>query len=140
MRKIDKYDAGSDSMSVAGRLKAAMGRAGLEAKPQALIAALQKKTGKVAARQTVHNWFKPTCKFIEPVWLYAIAETLDVTAKWIAINEGPIERWQNLDDQESQLLATFRNLPDHAKPILMAEAEKILKVASPPSRVSPLKR
>ena len=95
-----------------GRLRAAMIRATHKPDPNVLKALLQEKKSLALGRQTVHNWFKPTCQFIEPQFLFAIADLLDVSAEWLATGQGLIDRPRQLDDDMTQLIGLYKSFPD----------------------------
>lgn len=97
---------------VFGRLRAAMMRAGKKPDYRVLQDLLAKQKEMQVGRQTVHNWFRPACQFIEPKYLFAIAEILDVSAQWLATGEGNMNRPIQLGDDLTQLVGLYESFPD----------------------------
>lgn len=82
-------------------------------------------------RQTVHKWIYET-KGPPPAALFQLADLLDLSARYIAVAQGPRkpnrQTAQN-DPQITKLLDDFNALPDGLKDHVARKAEKLRKYA-----------
>lgn len=85
-------------------------QAGKEPVYTELIALLYEKRGIKLNKQTAHNWFKPTSKFIDPRYLFDVAIVLNVSARWLATGKGAIAKPRYLNPDEAQILGIWDSL------------------------------
>lgn len=123
--------------TLAGRLRAAMVRAGKKAKPAELQAML-KAAGHEIGRQTPHNWFRPSTQFIEPIWLFRVAKVLDISPEWLATGDGQIAPPQVMSDDRVQVIEMWESLPtDKAKKSWIRSGHDILELVGKATRATP---
>lgn len=105
---------GEDLTTVAGRLRAAMMRAGKRAHYTVLKQMIDETLpgDTEINKQTVHNWFKPTCKFIDQAWLFKVAKLLDVSPEWLGTGDGNVAAPRTLSDDYEQAVGMWKSLPD----------------------------
>lgn len=97
------------------RLKAAMIRAGRQPVYTELVKLLQEKRGVRVNKQTAHNWFKPTSKFIDPKYLFDIASALEISARWLTTGSGRIDIPRYLTDDEADVLGLLEAFGSNRK-------------------------
>lgn len=115
-------------MLVSGRLRAAMIRAGKRAN-YAVLKQMLEQAGNTINRQTVHNWFKPSCQFIDQAWLFKIAGLLDVNPEWLATGEGDMARPTPISDLYAQVLGVLNDLPsEEARTKWLRDGESLAKL------------
>lgn len=78
-----------DLLTVTGRLRAALLRAGREPTSGDLLKLLAKHK-LVLNRQTPHNWFRDAAKQIDSRYLFQVADALNVSARWLATGTPPV--------------------------------------------------
>lgn len=128
-----------DLTTLFGRLRAAMVRAGKTAKPAELEAML-KAAGHKVNRQTPHNWFRPSCKFIEPLWLFRVAKVLDVSPEWLSTGDGPVAPPQAMSDDRVQVIEMWESLPtDKARQSWISSGHQIIELVGKSTRSAPFK-
>lgn len=122
---------------VSGRLRAAMVRAGKRANYADLKKMLE-AAGYTINKQTVHNWFKPSCKFIDQDWLFKVAAVLQVNPEWLSTGEGRVVKPQVLSDEHEQVIGVWRELPDDdSRTKWLRDGESLLSLLKKKTRVAP---
>ena len=86
-------------------------------------AELSAKTG--LTRATVSDWERNEIQNLRMPNLFKLAEVLDVNAKWIGINQGPMHRRAINDEQEYELLTLYRTLRAEARLALLSVAKSM---------------
>lgn len=128
---------GEDLTTLSGRLRAAMARAGKRAHYAELKAMLEAAEYEIN-KQTVHNWFRPSCKFIEHVWLFRVAKVLNVSPEWLATGEGSVSSPVVLSDDHQQAIEMWDTLDDEkARSAWIRSGHEILDLTGKRSRASP---
>ena len=126
-----------DLTVLSGRLRAALILAGKDPDAQTLLSLLKAEFPKLG-RQTVHSWFQPNRHFIEPQYLFAISEVLNVSARWISTGKPPITRPAYLDDDIERLKAIWASMPsDEARQKWVEDGEDILRLLKATSKAAP---
>lgn len=130
-----------DLTMVAGRLRAAMIRAGKRAHYTVLKQLLDEIEAEPVNKQTVHNWFKPTCRFIDQAWLFKVAKLLDCSPEWLATGEGPVAAPMPLSDATGQVIGVWKSLPDEdARTKWVSDGESLARLLNKkPSTAAPYK-
>lgn len=133
---------GEDYALPSGRLKAAMIQAGREPVYTELIAVLNEKLGIKVNKQTAHNWFKPTSKFIDPRYLFDISNVLNVSARWLATGKGAIQKPRYLSPEEAQILGMWEALQSNktAAEQWMREGDRLLNIIGSTNAAHPYKQ
>lgn len=128
---------GEDLTTLSGRLRAAMVRALKPAKYSALKEALE-AAGFTINKQTVHNWFRPSCQFIEPIWLFRVAKVLDISPEWLSTGEGTLAPPKVISDDRAQVIEMWDSLKtDAARKAWIGNAHSILELMGEKSRAAP---
>lgn len=98
----------------ADRLAGAMRLAGYDNNAE-----LARKVG--CSRQAIHNWRngKP---FNEADTLFALARELNVSARWLLLNEGLPSQKPALSDDEALMLLYFRRMTDEQRASMLTLA------------------
>lgn len=99
---------------------------------------LAKKTG--VTKGAVSQWEQGGIKSLNSVVLFALADALEVNARWIALGDRPPTRPLHVSPEESALVETFRSLPEAARDELLAKANEYRRVtgtSAQPSRADP---
>lgn len=94
------------------RLRAALRQNGVDwEKPAEISRFIKLKTGRDINRQTVANWVKDSQRFMEPEFLWLMADALGVSARWLAaIDNSAMEKPMNLSLDEANALDLYRQL------------------------------
>ena len=70
--------------------------------------------------------------------LYRLSDVLDVSARWLALGEGPMHKWTILSIDEDALVKAFRTLSpelqDHASSVING----LVLASTPSSKANPL--
>lgn len=74
---------------------------------------------------------------IRPLHLFAVADYLKVSPRWLATGKGPKDPSSDLSDADIELLELFRKLSPLYQGMLLTDAHKYL-AAYPPVEVDPL--
>ena len=98
---------------------------------------LASKSG--VTKGAVSQWEQGVIKSLNAISLFALADALEVNARWIAMGDRPPTRPAHVTPEESDLLVTFRSLNAAAQEELLSKAHEYQRITNQaaPSRASP---
>lgn len=99
-------------------------RAGMISAGIAHSSKLARKVG--VSPQTVSRWLYQANTTIEASALFVLADTLMLSARWIAHGAGPPTRRETVTPSESMLLSQFRALAPQQRSILLHAARNLM--------------
>lgn len=95
----------------AERLRHAMTLRGIDARPAALVA-LMRQHGHNISRQLARLWMQTGSQSMRPRHLWALADALDVSARWLAaIDDSAMLKPTNLTSAEERTILALRQAP-----------------------------
>lgn len=102
------------------RLKAAMAQ-----RAELSVQSLADKVG--CTKQALYNYLRGTSKQIEALLLFDLADELDVSTRWLLLNEGPPGKGQQLTPDQLRVLNLAGLLNEAQRDLWISQGEEIRK-------------
>ena len=90
-------------------------------------------------RQTVHKWLAENVKQIEPIYLFRLAETLELNPRWLATKEGEPQPPQHMSLDQKRVLELYRALPPRVRDAWLKSGDSLLTASGETSTAQPFK-
>ncbi len=90
-------------------------------------------------RQTIAKWLNDEIKEISPANLYRLADLLDCSARWLAVNTGTPYRAVRMTVDEKHLFDLYRALPESVRESWVNSGQALLNATDSRSTASPFK-
>jgi len=90
---------------------------------------LAKRIG--CSKQTIGGYETGATKTVSMNVLFPLADALDVTPRWLAMGQGDMQAFNLVDEQERELVATYRMLPAAVKKHLVQSATSLAETLLP---------
>jgi len=121
-------------MSLGGRIRIGMAMRGIST-PAALARKMK------LPRQTIQKWIEGSVTRLEPENLFALADALGVSARWLGIKDGPPQKPLVLDLEQNKVLEVYEALNDEAlRDAWLQSGAALIGKTQPASAAHPFRR
>ena len=144
-----KGEGAEDHLAFKGRIRAAMTRKGWPTSRDGRDIAVvvlrtkwreyfkERKAIRTPSRPTFYDWLAHQEAKISPKNLFLLSDVLDVSARWLGLNEGPVQKPFFQEDEIQILLDAWPHLNDAARDELRKEVQKLLRIQGVRGPVNP---
>jgi hypothetical protein len=118
------------------RVKSAMKARGINTVAD-MAKRLSKRLGRTVDSATLCKWIKTSGKSLRTDVLFALADEVDYSSRWLALGEGTPQRWVQMNDKNKELVDVFEGLSDTAKAELISYSYRLMRISGKKNRVDP---
>ena len=120
-------------MTLGGRIKIGMAGAAI-ATPSQLARRLK------LHRQTVTKWVNDEVDFLEPKYLFPLADVLNLNPRWLSTREGEPQPQKSVSSDVQRLIELYDAMDPGVRNSWIQSGDALLKATEEPSRSQPFKR
>lgn len=121
-----------DDMTLGGRIKIGMASKGI-AGPSELARKLKLR------RQTVTKWVNDEVDFLEPKYLFPLADVLGMNPRWLSIREGAPSPEKVVSQDDQRVLELYGALKPGVRDSWLKSGDALLTATGEPSTAQPFK-
>lgn len=132
-----------DIATLAGRIQTQMTTRGIATESE-LARLVTKRLGRAVHRQKVHKWLNGESQNMELDALFALADVLECSARWLALKQGGPQKAVQLDVEKTRAVVLYDELAKHEKRNLvdkwLRQGHDLLEAAEPePTKTVPFR-
>lgn len=92
-------------------------------------------------RQTVNKWISGEVEYLEPEYLFRLADALDCNPRWLALKEGEPQKPVELDLEKMKVIQLYSALSKHpqVRDLWVKHGQDLLQTSTGPSVAQPFK-
>lgn len=119
-------------MTLGGRIKIGMAAKGMDG-PSDLARRLKLR------RQTVTKWVNDEVTFLEPKYLFPLADALEMNPRWLSIRQGDPQPAKTVSPDAQRVLDLYGALNPGVRDSWLQSGDALLKAAGETSTAQPFK-